>query len=730
MFRWLSFVLLLVAFSLDAKVVTVNAPFATERSGERASVDMPFVRDLSTARGISFRFRCANMGAFRGFSCYVRCSGRWFHASFAPSASGQWQTIRLNKENFAAEGGQHISWSKADTVRISGWRGGEVDSSFSVDAIAPVTTRPLTLVLQAQSVIAKRGTGGDEAKYAAVMCRSLDALGFEPLLVNDVDLTPAALSGIGMVALPMNPSLPPQKLELLRNFAARGGRLLVCYLPAPGICELLGITSGKTVRPLGGFSGFDLANGGVDGQPRFAPQASWAAVESRPCAGGKVVARWRSFDGKPTAIPASIATGKGVFLTHVWMGGDGVAADFLRAMCVYCDARLGAAAVASEMRRVGLAALPVQVRNAGWKKQFEHVRGLAKGALLQRARNFAPFARKQLPFRGYWCHSAWGVPGESWETTVSRLADAGINNLFVNIAWGGVAYYDSKTLPMAESAVKNGSPVAPCIKACRSNGVAFHAWKVCFNGSNGATPKSWTAKMRQQKRFTVDSKGVEKTGWLCPSHPENRRAEVNAALEMAALPGVAGVHLDYIRYSTADYCFCNGCRERFEAALGEKLGRWPADALPGGKARAKWESFRRNNISDVVKRISAQMRSKYPKVKFSAAVFDNHRSCRISIGQDWKMWCRMGWMDFVCPMDYLDSAQLLSSTLAMQKPVVAGTSVKLYPGLGYTVWKSADRTEMLFDQIKAVANAGLDGFLIYNLDASAGLSLPMLKALK
>jgi uncharacterized lipoprotein YddW (UPF0748 family) len=159
------------------------------------------------------------------------------------------------------------------------------------------------------------------------------------------------------------------------------------------------------------------------------------------------------------------------------------------------------------------------------------------------------------------------------------------------------------------------------------------------------------------------------------------------------------------------------------------VARWPADVLPRGCDRGKWEIFRRNNISDVVKRISNGLKTQKLNVKFSAAVFDNHRSCRNSIGQDWQTWCRMGWVDFVCPMDYLDSAQLLSSTLAMQKPAVAGTRAKMYPGLGYSVWKGQDRQEQLFEQLRAVVKADLDGFLIYNLDATSSAAMPLLEAL-
>ena len=57
----------------------------------------------------------------------------------------------------------------------------------------------------------------------------------------------------------------------------------------------------------------------------------------------------------------------------------------------------------------------------------------------------------------------------------------------------------------------------------------------------------------------------------------------------------------------------------------------------------------------MVKAVSEQVRRVKPKIKISAAVFRNWAVDRDGVGQDWKLWCERGYLDFVCPMDYTES---------------------------------------------------------------------------
>ena len=48
-----------------------------------------------------------------------------------------------------------------------------------------------------------------------------------------------------------------------------------------------------------------------------------------------------------------------------------------------------------------------------------------------------PAAREH---RAFWCHSAHGIAGMSWDQAIKVLADNGFTAILPNMCWGGVAY--------------------------------------------------------------------------------------------------------------------------------------------------------------------------------------------------------------------------------------------------------------------------------------------------
>ena len=119
------------------------------------------------------------------------------------------------------------------------------------------------------------------------------------------------------------------------------------------------------------------------------------------------------------------------------------------------------------------------------------------------------------------------------------------------------------------------------------------------------------------------------------------------------------------------------------------------------------------------------MRKRHPKVEISAAVFRNWPTDRDGVGQDWKMWCDQGWLDFVCPMDYIDSNALFRNTVSAQKEYAG--KVPLHPGIGLSVWNDPKDAVKIAQQIEIVRELGLKGFTVFNYDANAEAVLPYLR---
>jgi len=322
-------------------------------------------------------------------------------------------------------------------------------------------------------------------------------------------------------------------------------------------------------------------------------------------------------------------------------------------------------------------------------------------------------------FRAFWCHSAFGVPGISWDEAIGRLAENGFTAIFPNMLWGGVAFYNSKVLPVETQVAVRGDQISQCLAACRKHGIQIHVWKVNWN-LGAAAPKEFVDNLRREHRLQESSGGQEQL-WLCPSHPANQKLEVDSMLEIVRNYGVDGIHFDYIRYPDSDHCFCAGCKHRFEQATGLTLNHWPQDVLGEGTPRQQWLEWRRGNITAVVRAVSAGARAVKPELKLSAAVFTNWASDRDGVGQDWKLWCDRGYLDFVCPMDYTPSNSSFENMVARQ--VQWAGRKPCYPGIGVSASSSHLGVDRVIDQISITRRHNTDGFVIFNYGATESQEL-------
>ena len=91
-------------------------------------------------------------------------------------------------------------------------------------------------------------------------------------------------------------------------------------------------------------------------------------------------------------------------------------------------------------------------------------------------------------------------------------------------------------------------------------------------------------------------------------------------LEVVRKYPVDGIHFDYIRYDSPEYCFCDGCRARFEAETGRKVENWPTDCYNGCRFQ-EYSDWRRKQITRLVGAVSREAKQIRPEVKVSAAVF-------------------------------------------------------------------------------------------------------------
>jgi hypothetical protein len=134
---------------------------------------------------------------------------------------------------------------------------------------------------------------------------------------------------------------------------------------------------------------------------------------------------------------------------------------------------------------------------AGRLKYTEAVES-AGAAHKQLVRAFC-LAQKPLPgeFRGFWCHSAFGVQGMDWDEAIHRLADNGFTAILPNMLWGGAAFYESKVLPVAAQTAARGDPIRQCLAGGDDDGGDHKAARGCgfrVAFSSGALRKRGAAR--------------------------------------------------------------------------------------------------------------------------------------------------------------------------------------------------------------------------------------------
>jgi uncharacterized lipoprotein YddW (UPF0748 family) len=312
-------------------------------------------------------------------------------------------------------------------------------------------------------------------------------------------------------------------------------------------------------------------------------------------------------------------------------------------------------------------------------------------------------------FRAVWNHSGTGDLA-NWDDAMRALSQAGFNAVVPNMWWGGVAHYASDLLPRSATfrrkATRLHKPWRPGNDtACRfTRGRSTTAW---------AAPPRVHAANAEGGASAGDRHG-EVTEWLCPSHPDNQQLEIDTMVEVARNYDVDGVHFDYIRYPGEESCYCDGCRERFEAHLGRAVQDWPGDCHRGTLSQ-QYRDWRCEQINAVVRGTAKQVRAIKPYVKISAAVFSGYPGTKRSIGQDWLLWCREGWLDFVCPMNYSTSDSGFRSMSESQMGHLQG-AVPLYTGIGH--WRIPD--EQAIGQVEISRSLGSDGFILFNMGTALG----------
>jgi uncharacterized lipoprotein YddW (UPF0748 family) len=308
--------------------------------------------------------------------------------------------------------------------------------------------------------------------------------------------------------------------------------------------------------------------------------------------------------------------------------------------------------------------------------------------------------------RGVWLHVR---SDRHPKIVMPELKRLGINMAILRIAGGTAAFYASKVQPdVQDPLAPDGDWLAEAVRQAHANGIELHPYVNNCVVTGRTSPES-LARLRKAGRLQEGPHG-EPIDWFCPSQAVNFEAMERPMVEIVSEYEVDGIQYDFIRYPNSSGCFCEKCRKGFEHETGQAVAHWPDDCIDGPRHTA-WVEYRCSRISALVERISTRLRQVNPQVKISAAVFRDWPDCREAVGQDWVRWCREGWLDFVCPMNYTLDPKRFAERAAIHRNVVP-EGFPILQGIGIASGTGRMKTtEELALQIMLARQAGAAGFV-------------------
>jgi uncharacterized lipoprotein YddW (UPF0748 family) len=355
--------------------------------------------------------------------------------------------------------------------------------------------------------------------------------------------------------------------------------------------------------------------------------------------------------------------------------------------------------------------------------------------------------------RGLWVlRSTLTTPARITEL-VRTAVDGGYNTLIVQVRGRGDAYYQSALEPRAAELSSQPAafdPLALTIERAHAAGLRVHAWfNVNLVASAIAPPKqrnhiavrepgwlmvpaplartlgrvepSTPTYIAQLARWTRGQSASVEGMFLSPIPEASQEYTLSIVRDLLVRYRLDGLHLDYIRYPTADFDYSKGALQAFRAHHGPNASAAEQARLDGAAKRdplawttafpQAWEDFRRDRLNVLVRRIRDLTRETRPGAVLSAAVVPVAADARQRKLQDWSLWARTGLIDVICPMAYATTTQDFARQMTDVKAGAHGRPV--WAGIG--AWRlPVTRT---IEHLRTARRHQVEGVLMYSYDS-------------
>ncbi len=680
----------------------------------------PVPMDLSGMSGLELVYSLDRPSAFRGLTWYARSGAGWYAAAL-PVGEGV-QRVWVPFSAFE-EMGYPAGWRNIHSFRLSPWTGHRGAGAVVLRRVH-ARQASIGVVFPGDTSLPNAREQAFGRQHADQWLADLHRLGLPAARIEENELNTINADHIRVLALPYNPEPSFAMIRAIEFYVRQGGRLIVCYNGNPELAAIVGVRAGRwlSVSPPGrlhrmAFTADDTWHG-----PAYVHQASTPHVLPVYPADddARTLATWENASGHVQSEPALVISPRGAWFSYLLKADDDEAR--LRMLAFLLDRFMPSTALAAAGQQLenvkdrielppdrAFEALPdsSELRIA-YRRAQESLRAKQAGRAWDNAQSFARLAERSVAKTfsfprdmawGIWDHSGRGLYAGDWPRTMQELAETGFSDVFVYVPRFGAA---------PSEAVLSAEP----------HGIKVHAWHICFQVDG--VGKDRLDAYERQGRLQQSITGTF-APWLCPSIEENRVEEQARIRRLADIPGVGGVHLDYVRYPDEQHCYCPACRSAFERTIGERIRDWPHAVTTEAWRRAYLE-WRANHVSLLVRDVSASIRQTHPDTRISVAVWPDVDTVNDRLGQDWPRWLREGWVDFVTPMSYTEVTDELADW-SRRHATLPGAEGRIWAGLGVTSSHTRLQPAQALRQAVAATDAGAVGVVIFDLNMTVRSAL-------
>lgn len=339
---------------------------------------------------------------------------------------------------------------------------------------------------------------------------------------------------------------------------------------------------------------------------------------------------------------------------------------------------------------------------------------------------------KSSELKGVWIRPACKTR-EDVVYVVSKLSDAGFNNIFLETYYHGMTIFPSKTMEKYGFVTENPQfgnldVLKVFIEEAHKRNMKVHAWFETFYVGNKrpesnkksilAVSPSWANLTK--KEYDSDKPvpcSTEHNGYfLDPANPEVQTFLLQLACEMIYDYQIDGINMDYIRFPQSSIprtagsdsnswgytCFA---RNDFKSIYGVD----PVAIDPTDNCWQAWNDYRRGKVTNFVRRLSKICRSN--KITLTAVIFPNKYSALENKHQDWEVWTSNDYIDGFTPL-FLTCDPATAADMMKEVIRYKNRKTNLYAGL-FTAFMNGSESDLV-RQIHESRKLHVDGFSIFD----------------